>query len=112
MTRTVKILDCKECDAALFRVDLGTAGIVKEYSGGNPRLYITSADGRTLGTPCKSHVQLFEQRLKARGNDDGLFPGCHQTTAKSPQTTSFSVSGWIKQIGYAAFCSRQEPASH
>jgi hypothetical protein len=73
------LLDRGGCDKALALIDTGKARIVKTFRNGQPSFFITSASGHAIGTPHRNFNYLFEQRLAATGNDDGLLPGFHQT---------------------------------
>jgi hypothetical protein len=83
MIRADVPMTCEQADAALFKVDLGSATIAKEYVNGRHVLFVFSATGRLIGVPSKCCAGLFEQRLAARGNDDGLWPGHSQTTRRA-----------------------------
>jgi hypothetical protein len=71
--RAVKTLSPRECENALFRVDLGTARVEKWFRNGAPRYLVTAASGRMIGAATRSFTPLFEAKLAARGSGDGLF---------------------------------------
>jgi hypothetical protein len=77
--RSAKLLNRKGCDKALALIDMGKARIVKEFKNGQASFFVTSASGHAIGTPHRNFNYLFDERLAATGNDDGLLPGFHQT---------------------------------
>lgn len=77
--RATRQLNRTRCEEALALVAAGKARIIKEFRNGHASFFIISASGHAIGTPFRSYNHLFEARLAASGNGDGLFPGCSQT---------------------------------